>query len=166
MIGRGCGYKVGKRKSGHGQLSGRALRRYNERQDAAEQREAKVRAWMQLTPEERRKFADDSAYMQKIERNGITAEDVMKAEMDAYKEGVLAGKNETFRSIFAAVCLVLNEMHGFNDEQCTEVLNGVYDKAVYALTSKELIMEAYEKVGIELTFDGEAFDGPVSVKGE
>lgn len=155
---------MSKRKSGHGQLSGRALRRFNERQDAAEQRDAKLKAWVMMSPEERRKFAEDSAYMQRIEKNGITAEDVMKAETDAYREGVLVGKNETFRSIFAATCLVLNELHGFNEEQCTEVLNAVYEKAVYALNSKELIMEAFDKVGIQLTFDGEAFDGPVTIR--
>lgn len=159
---------MSKRRSGHGELSGRALRRHDARIEAAEQRQAerivRARAWLNMTPEELRQRVADNEVMKRIERNGITVDDVMRMEKDAYEKGVYDGRDGTFQKIFAAICLTLNELHGFNDAQCTEVLNGVYDKAVYALSSEELIQEAFDKVGVELSFGGDATDEPARVK--
>lgn len=159
---------MSKRNSGHGVLSGRALRRYNERVEAIEQREAEriaqARAWINMTPEERRQHVAAQEYVRKVEKNGITIDDVIKAEDEAYQRGINDGKSGTFRQIFAAICLTLHELHGFDDEQCTEVLNDVYQRAAFALTTQELVQEAYDAVGIELSFDGEGIEEPVSVK--
>lgn len=159
---------MSKRKSGHGVLSGRALRRYNEREEAVQQREAekiaRARSWLAMSPEERLRRVKDEEVYRRIEKNGIRIDDMMYAENEAYKKGLTEGKDATFRKIFAAICLSLHEKHGFDDEQCTDVLNDVYDRAVYALSTDELVREAFDEVGIELCFDGEALDGPVSVK--
>jgi len=142
----------------------REFRRMNQRRQSAEEREANVRAWLAMSPQQRREYVENNEYLQRIERNGITTDDVIRVEDDAYKLGLNTGRDSTFRMIFAAICLTLHELHGFNDEQCIEVLNSVYDKACYALTSKELIQEAFDSVGVELSFDGEALDEPARVK--
>ena len=144
--------------------SSREARRYAERENKKKQREQDVNRWLSLSPEQRRAIIDEDAALKRIERNGITIEEVMHMEEEAYAKGVEAGKNSTFRSIFAAICLALHELHDFDDNQCTEVLNLVYDKAVYALTSAELVQEAFDEVGVELSFDGEGLNGPAEVK--
>ena len=161
---------MSKRKNSHGVLSGRALRRHDERVSDIEQREAekiaRARQWLNLTPEERRQRAKDIEALARIERNGITIDDVTQLEEDAYAKGVNDGREGTFRKIFAGICLALHELHGFDDEQCVEVLNCVYDKAVYALSSRELVQEAFDTVGVELSFDGEGIQEPASTKGD
>ena len=148
----------------HNTPTSRELRRMKERMQSAEERDANVRAWMAMSPQQRREYVENNEYLKRIERNGITTDDVIQVENDAYKLGLNTGRDSTFRTIFAAICLTLHELHGFNDDQCIEVLNSVYDKACYALTSKELIQEAFDSVGVELSFDGEALDEPARRK--
>ena len=163
-----CGMSKPKFKPNPCVLSGRAARRYNERIEAIEQREAeraaKARAWMAMSPMERRKQMEQQEIFRRIEQNGITIDDLMRAENDAYANGANDGRDATFRKIFAAICLTLHEKHGFDADQCSEVLNDVYDRAVYALNTQDIIQEAFDAVGVSLAFDAEGLNEPASVK--
>ena len=58
-------------------LSGREARRYGEREREREQRRADPERFWQLPPEERARRLADSELAQRIQRNGITLEDLI-----------------------------------------------------------------------------------------
>ena len=88
-----------------------------------------------------------------------------KAEEDAYSKGLKDGKDGTVKTCFAAICLALHELHGFGKERCSRVLNDVYDKLQFTLTSQEAIQEVYDTVGLEISFAGDVTEDAVTVKG-
>jgi hypothetical protein len=50
---------------------------------------------------------------EKLMRNGITPEDLKRSYENGYRHGFAEASPATFKIIYAAVCLVLNKMHGF-----------------------------------------------------
>lgn len=138
-------------------LTGREARRYNERVEAAEQRiaekEARIARLNAMTPQERRRVLEENTRIKEIERNGITLEHMMQAEKTAYERGVEAGKNATFETCYAAVCLALHELHGFGSKRCREVLNLTYEKMTMALNSADAIQQVYDEMGLEIKFN-------------
>ena len=155
---------MGKVKFGRNTLSSRQLRRMGEREQKREQRQRQIDAFWALPPEERaRRIADEEAF-QRIQRNGITIEDMYKAEEEAYAKGIEAGKEATVRTCFAAVCMTLHEMHGFGKERCMKVLNDVYDKLTMALTSEDAIQEVYDDIGLEIKFSDDITEDTVRAK--
>lgn len=133
-------------------LSTREIRRMGERELNRQQRERAIDAFWALTPEERAQRMADNEAFQRISKNGITLEDLHKAEDESYLRGVKAGKEGTIRTCFAAICLALHEQHGFGKERCSKVLNDVYERICYALTSQEAIQEVYDTIGLQLDF--------------
>lgn len=132
--------------------SGREMRRAGERERNREQRDADIRAFWALPPEERAQRMRDSEAFQRISKNGITLEDVKRAEDEAYNKGVNVGIENTMRTCYAAICLALHEQHGFGRERCKRVLNDVDEKITMALTSEEAIQEVYDRMGLEIVF--------------
>ena len=150
-------------------LTGRAARRYNERREReeAKQREAaeKLAYWRSLTPEEKARHKKTQEAMARIERNGITVEDLEQQYNLGLQDGFKAGKSQTFETLFAAIALALNELHGFDAEQCVEVMNLVHDKVFFALSTDEAIKEVYDTLGLEIVFnDSDPTGDVVAVK--
>lgn len=142
-------------------MTNRELRRMAERNVRKEQRQKSVAAFWALPPEERAQIMRDNEAFQRISRNGITLEDMHRAETEAYAKGIQEGKDATVRTCFAAICLTLHEMHGFGKDRCAKVLNDVYDRLCYALNSQEAIDEVYSTMGLEITFSGDATEDVV-----
>lgn len=142
-------------------MTNRELRRMAERNVRKEQRQKSVAAFWALPPEERAQMMRDNEAFQRISRNGITLEDMHRAETEAYAKGIQEGKDATVRTCFAAICLTLHEMHGFGKDRCARVLNDVYDRLCYALNSQEAIDEVYSTMGLEITFSGDATEDVV-----
>ena len=134
-------------------LSGREARRYGERERDREQRMADVERFWQLPPEVRAQRMADNAAFQRIQKNGITLEDVKRAEEKSYAQGVQAGIENTMKTCYAAICLALNELHGFGTKRCKDVLNAVDEKVVMALTSDEAIQEVFDRMGLVIRFN-------------
>ena len=132
--------------------SSRELRRIGEREKKREQRQEDIKRFWALTPEERAQRIRDNEIFQRIQRNGITMEDMKMAEDKAFADGAQAGMESTMKMCYAAFCLVLKELHGFDTEQCQEILNAVDEKVVFTLTAEELIDEALDEVGLEIAF--------------
>lgn len=132
--------------------SSRELRRLAEREQTREQRKKAVDAFWALPKEERQQRMADNEMVKRIERNGITMEDVKAAEEKAMQDGYLAGKIETLKLCYAGICLALNELHGFGQKRCKEVLNAVDEKVVYALTSDDEIQAVMDRMGLEISF--------------
>lgn len=133
-------------------LSGREARRYGERERKREERQKNLDAWWALSPEERAQRIKDNAAFERINRNGITLDDVKKAEDESYQRGVNVGIENTMRTCYAAICLALHELHGFGKERCARVLNNVDERITMALTSEEAIREVYNEIGLTIEF--------------
>ena len=145
-------------------LSGREARRYGERERDRAQRMADVERFWQLPPEERAQRIADNAMFQRIQKNGITLEDVKRAEEKSYAQGVQAGIENTMKTCYAAICLALNELHGFGTKRCKDVLNAVDDKVVMALTSDEAIQEVFDRMGLVIRFNAGPLEERVEEK--
>lgn len=133
-------------------LSGREARRYGERERQREERQKNLDAWWALSPEERAQRMKDNADFERINRNGITLDDVKRAEDESYQRGVNVGIENTMRTCYAAICLALHELHGFGKERCARVLNNVDERITMALTSEEAIREVYDEIGLTIEF--------------
>lgn len=156
---------MGKVKFGRNTLSAREMRRMGEREQKREQRQKQMDAFWKLTPEERAQRIKDVEAFQRIQKNGITLEDLRNAEIQGQQDGYLAGKIETLRLCYAALCLALNEIHGFGTKRCKDVLNLVDEKVTYALTSDEAIQEVFDKIGLEISFKDSIPGDRISEKG-
>lgn len=133
-------------------VSGREARRMGERERNREQRQKAVDAFWALPPGERQKRMEDNETFRRIQRNGITLEDMKQAEERAYNQGVRAGIDSTTRTAFAAICLALHDLYGFGKVRCARVLNAVDEKIVMALTSDDAIQEVYDTMKLKIEF--------------
>lgn len=91
--------------------------------------------------------------MDALIKNGITPKDIEKSYSDGYNAGFSDACPATFKTIYAAVCLALNEMHGFGAKRCRDILKMVDSKVIYSLTSEEAIQAVYDRMGLTLNFD-------------
>ena len=86
-------------------------------------------------------------------KNGITAKDLQKE----YERGRDDGITGTFKTIYAAVCLAVEELHGFKRERCKRLLERIDDIVINSLTSTEAIQEVFERIGLVIDFN-ESFE--------
>lgn len=89
----------------------------------------------------------------KLERNGITIEDLDKAGKDGYMQGYDVAASDTLKACYSAVCLALKEMHGFGKKRCADVLRRIDDTLLYRLTSEDLIQQVWDELGLRLEFN-------------
>ena len=134
-------------------LSGREARRYGEREREREQRKADAERFWQLSPEERAQRMADNEAFQRIQKNGITLEDVKRAEEKSYAQGMQVGIENTMKTCYAAICLALNELHGFGTKRCKEVLNAVDEKVCMTLVSDDAIQEVFDRMKLVIRFN-------------
>ena len=97
----------------------------------------------------------DNAAFQRINRNGITIEDLKNVEDQGRADGFRAGKEQTLIIAYAGFLLALHEVSGLDADKCLEVLRAADERIVYSLTSEDAIREVYEELGVTLNF-GEA----------
>jgi hypothetical protein len=133
-------------------LTGREARRYGAREMERERRQEEANRFWALSPEERALRVKDAAMMERIQKNGITIEDMHEIEVRAAKEGYDRGLEHGIRTSYAAICLALNELHGFGKQRCEAVLNAVDEKMVYTLTSEEAIQEVWDRMKLRINF--------------
>ena len=90
-------------------------------------------------------------------KNGITAEDLKREWATGSSAGFKGAAEPVIRGCYAAVCLALNDLHGYGQKRCAEVLNAMDEHLTMTLTSKEAIDEVYKRMGLRIDFK-EAFD--------
>lgn len=88
--------------------------------------------------------------MARLERNGITKEDLKQNYDIGYEEGHKTAMHNTINVAFAAVCLALHELYGFGQHRCFKVLSKMYDTIVFNLDTKEAVDEVYKQIGLTL----------------
>lgn len=133
-------------------LSGREARRYGERERKREQRQQDIDRFWALPPEERAQRIADNEAFQRIQKNGITIEDLKRAEDEAYAKGVRAGIDSTIRTAYAAICLAMHDLHGFGKKRCARLLNAVDENITMALSSQEAIDAVYDTMKLKIDF--------------
>ena len=101
-------------------------------------------AYLRMSPEEAKK---------RLLKNGITDADLAKnyelGRMDGYKQGA----DSASLAIYAAIALAANKLYGFGSKRCKDLIYAVDQYVTYAITSKELADEVYERFGINLCPD-------------
>lgn len=157
---------MGKVKFKRSTQTTRELRRIAEREQGREQRQKAIDAFWALTPEERAKRMADNEAFQRINKNGITIEDLKNAEDAGRNDGYRVGKEETLIICYASFLLALNEVCGFDGEKCREILNVADEKVTYTLTSAEAIKEVYDRLGVTLNFAEELPGERIQEKGD
>lgn len=103
------------------------------------------------------RHAAKTARIQKIEQNGITIADLEREYKLGYDTAFNAGAEPMYRSMMAAICLALHELHGFSKKRLKAVLQAVDEKVLYTLTTDEAVDEVFKKTGLEILFH-EPFD--------
>jgi hypothetical protein len=112
----------------------------------ADRRAAKKRtpAYLRITPEDAKK---------RFIQNGITEKDLAEnyelGRIDGYKQG----SNNAACSIYAAIALAANKLYGFGGKRCKDLIYAVDQLVQYAITTKELTDEVFERFGIDLDPD-------------
>ena len=139
-------------KFGRSTKTTRELRRMAERDQQREQRQKAVDAFWALSPEERKRRMDDNEAFKRINRNGITLEDLKNVEEQGRKDGYDMGTENTMQACYAAMCLTLHELHGFDTAACMEVLRKTDEKVTYAISTQELLDELKDTLDIEFSF--------------
>lgn len=95
--------------------------------------------------------------VKRILKNGITPKDLQDNYDKGWKAGFKEASEPVIKGCFAAICLALNDLHGFGKKRCYDVLNAVDNHMAMTLTSMEAIEAVYEKMGLRIDFR-EAFD--------
>lgn len=85
--------------------------------------------------------------MRCLTKNGITLKDL---EWN-YRQGLRAGIDGTYEICFAAVCLALNDLHGFGSLRCQRVCERMQYYIINSLTTADMVHDAYKRM--KLTFD-------------
>lgn len=91
--------------------------------------------------------------MDALVKNGITIKDLEENYNKGYEAGFAIASGPVIKTCYAAVCLALNELHGFGMKRCKDVLNLVDEKILFSLTSMETIEEVWQKIGLQIDFN-------------
>lgn len=118
----------------------RQQRRKIERQN----RKIKKPSYRGLTHEQR---------LEKLFRNGITAEDLKQEWHDGFDAGFKAASPSAIRTIYAAIALAAHNELGFGQTRCKRFLDAVDAIVVNSLCSQEAIDDVYDKLKLQLQFD-------------
>lgn len=86
--------------------------------------------------------------MSRLTKNGITLEE-LKANFDL---GQKAGIEATYKICFAAICLALNDLHGFGAVRCQRILERMQRYIIDSLSTAEAVEEVYERLRLTLDF--------------
>lgn len=136
-------------------------RREDRRFDEQEEKRKRRAVFNALPEAEKAEILRKNQIVQRIQRNGITIDDLKENYDIGYKAGFENATGPVIKTCYAAICLALHELHGFGMKRCRDVLNLVDQKILYSLTSAEAIEEVWEKIGLQIDF-GEILDDRIT----
>lgn len=90
--------------------------------------------------------------------NRYVASGVLKPYIDeevrrGYEQGYSEATENTGVTYIAAMCLALNELHGFDAKRLLDVTDRITQIMYERITSMDVIRDAYKKLGLRLTND-------------
>lgn len=133
-------------------MTAREMRRIGQRERNKEERRKQAQAFWAMSPEERAQQVELSRRLEAMQKNGITVDDVRRAEREGQQDGYKHGIDDALHTCYAAIALTACEDFGFDKEKCIEFLRGVDDRIVGSLSAEEAVQEALDSVGISITF--------------
>lgn len=86
----------------------------------------------------------------RIDRNGITEKDMDDQYRLGFTEGRETAQKADMLTYFAAICIALEKLHGFDAAQCHEVLTEVYNFIAYEIDSEESIQAVFDRMGLQI----------------
>lgn len=86
----------------------------------------------------------------RIDRNGITEKDMDDQYRLGFTEGRETAQKADMLTYFAAICIALEKLHGFDSAQCHEVLTEVYNFIAYEIDSEESIQAVFDRIGLQI----------------
>lgn len=104
--------------------------------------------WHALTKEQKQ---------EQLFKNGITVKDLEDNYNKGFDAGFAQAAEPVIRTTYAAVCLALNDLHGFGAERCCKVLQRLDWHMLNTLSSTDAIDEVYERMKLNINFQ-EPFD--------
>lgn len=113
------------------------------------------RAEIKKTPSYLRESKEELT--KRLIKNGITVKDLRNEWDRGYNAGFKEAAEPVIRGCYAAICLALNDLHGFGQKRCADVLRALDEHLTMSLTSKEAIDEVYKRMGLRIDFK-EPFD--------
>lgn len=128
---------------------GRRERRIQER---AEQREATQMRMSAYARAVVKRDALERKARDRLSQNGITPEDFEKNYDLGYHNGFCDASAPVVKGCYAAVCIALKNLHGFNRDQCKAVLEAMDQHVLMSLSSMDAIEEVWEELGLWLDF--------------
>lgn len=121
--------------------------RQQRRKAQKQQKKIKRPTFTKLTLEERE---------EQLFKNGITIKDLEQEFKNGFESGYEQGSHGVMETCYAAFCLALREVAGFDKNKILEVLYSADGHVARTLTSLEIRDQVLDEVGIELHFK-EAF---------
>ena len=130
-------------------MSNRAERRAQARQEQRETAELIASSYFRnkVKLEEQRKKK-----LEEIERNGITMDHLRQNYEKGFKEGYDKASEPVVKGCYAAVCLAMNELHGFGRRRCLKLLNALDHHITMSLTTTELIDAVWDRMKLKIDF--------------
>ena len=86
--------------------------------------------------------------MRCLSKNGITLKDLERN----YNMGLHAWIDNAYQMCFAAICLALNDLHGFGRVRCQKILHRTQRYIIDTLTTADAVHEVFERMGMKLDF--------------
>lgn len=87
-----------------------------------------------------------------MSKNGITPRDLLKEFERGREDGFRQASEPVLKTCYAAICLALNDLYGYGQKRCFDVLTKVDDYVTNTLVSTEAIEEVYDRMKLELDF--------------
>lgn len=96
---------------------------------------------------------DKAQRRERLMQQGISPEDLKKADEDGFQRGYKAAAIPTIQGCYAAVGLALAEEFGFDQEQCIRAINAVDSRIVTMISFEDMRLEALDKLDIDIRFE-------------
>lgn len=101
--------------------------------------------------------ATKEARLERLMQQGISPADLEREYKAGFEAGFKAAAESTIRCQYAATAMAAHELYRFGRKRCARLLNRMDYHVVNSLTSEDLINEAWDRIGLQITFS-EPFD--------
>ena len=134
-------------------MTAREMRRIGERERTKEERRKQAEAFWAMTPEQRAQHKELSERLAAMHRNGITIDDLRRAEREGQEDGYKQGIEDALKTCYASIAMVAGEVYSHDKQGCIEVLRAVDERIITALSTEDAMQEVLDTLGIEITFN-------------
>ena len=96
---------------------------------------------------------DKAQRRERLMQQGISPEDLKKADEDGFQRGYKAAAIPTIQACYAAICLALHDEFGFGQTRCLRAVRAVDGRIVTMITDEDVRSEALDRLGINIRFE-------------